>query len=160
MKKTAITMNLDGLENLIGRMSSEYVTRVGVLGSGAMRDDGDGVTNADLALIHIYGSLSGDIPPRDFLKMPLEMKKKELMKTLETGAVKTAIAAGDYERVFELIGIGAEAIVDGAFKSAGYGQWPANAPATVRAKGSSAPLIDTGELRRSVTSDVVKRSDL
>jgi hypothetical protein len=31
---------------------------------------------------------------------------------------------------------------------------PPNAPATIRAKGSSKPLIDTGEMRQSVTYQI------
>jgi hypothetical protein len=158
MKQTKLTMNLDGLDKLVGAMGNDYVARVGVLGSDSARD-GD-LTNADLAVIHIFGSIKNNIPPRDFLKMPLEMKKKELMKVLDSETAKRALSAGDYEAVFEILGIAAEGIVQQAFSSAGFGQWPALAASTKRAKGSSAPLIDTAELRRAQSSDVIKRSDL
>ena len=36
------------------------------------------------------------------------------------------------------------------------GQFIPNKPATIKRKGSSRPLIDTGHLRQSITSKVVK----
>ncbi len=158
MKQTKITMNLDGLDDLVGEMGNDYVTRVGVL-AGKNNRDGD-IGNADLALIHIMGSLSNNIPPRDFLKMPLELKKKELLKVLSSGSAKEALENGEYRKVFEILGLKAEEIVQDAFSSGGFGQWPALNPSTVRAKGSSRPLIDTAELRRAQSSDVVKKSEI
>ena len=36
--------------------------------------------------------------------------------------------------------------------------WPANAPSTIKAKGSDRPMIDTGELRRAITHVVEEKS--
>lgn len=160
MQQTKLSMNLEGLESLARTLGNDLVARVGVLGGNNARNAGDGLGNADIGLIHIFGTLDGRIPPRDFLKLPLEAKKRELMKALEGNAAKTAIQQGDYEKAFAILGAKAEEIIDGAFKSRGYGQWQPNAASTIRAKGSSAPLIDTGELRRSITSDVVKKADI
>jgi hypothetical protein len=35
--------------------------------------------------------------------------------------------------------------------------WPPNAPATIRAKGSDSPLIDTGEMRKAITHVIRER---
>ena len=61
-----------------------------------------------------------------------------------------AVASGKLtkERAFELIGLKFQGDIQ---KRISAGIPPANAPATIKAKGSSTPLIDTGQLRQSIT---------
>jgi len=158
MKQTKITYNLDGLNDLVKQMGETWVTRVGIIGGHNAREGDFG--NADIGCIHELGSLSNNIPPRSFLRMPLELKRQDLMSAFSSAGAKDALSRGEYKKVFEILGIKAEEIVQAAFSSGGFGQWPALKPATARAKGSSAILIDTSELRRAQSSDVVKRSDL
>lgn len=160
MKQTKITADLEAFEEMVKGLGGEYVTRVGILGSKNSRQDGGTITNAEIGAIHELGSIENNIPPRSFLRMPLEIRKEELIAVFEKTSVKKAIGEGDYEKVHTLIGIQAEAIIQEAFSTGGFGQWPALAPETVKAKGSSAILIDTSELRRAQTSDVVKKGDL
>ena len=157
MKNTEIRFNLDGLDDIKAKVGSNMRARVGVLGSKVTRNDGDksGITNAELMLIQMFGSVTRNIPPRDPLLAPLIKKRRELLKSLATGEMREAFMAGDYKKMFMLLGVKAEEFVQQAFETGGFGEWPKNASSTILAKGSSAPLIDTGELRKSVTSDVV-----
>lgn len=158
MKQTKINFNLDGLEDIKKKVGSSMRARVGVLGSNAIRDDeGGGLTNAELMLIHMFGSVSRNIPPRDPLLMPIERNRRELIRRLGSGAMRAAFENGDYKKMFQLLGLVAESFVQEAFETGGWGQWPPDKPATIAAKGSSAILIDTAQLRRSVTSDVVTK---
>jgi phage gpG-like protein len=162
VKQTTIKMDLTGLDKMVEQLGRTYVTRVGILGSKNARSgkSGGDMTNAELGMIHELGSETANIPPRSFLVMPLELKKGELMSVFQTGAMKAALDNGDIKKAHQLLGLKAEEIVQQAFSTGGFGQWPALKPATVAHKGSSAILIDQGELRRAQTSDVVKRSDV
>ena len=48
-----------------------------------------------------------------------------------------------------------KAIIQNAFDTRGFGLWAENSPRTIARKGSDAPLIDHGELRRAVNHDIV-----
>lgn len=159
-----VDVDLSGLEYFIDKIGRSYVARVGILGSDASAlhknedddDDEDLLTNAELGVIHEYGSETNNIPPRSFLRMPLEEKSKELLN--ETG--KLDFENTGEKQLYKQLGVIAENIVRMAFKSSGYGKWMPNKTETVRAKGSSKPLIATSQLRRAISSDVVKRSEV
>jgi len=117
------------------------------------------VTNADLGVIHEYGSEKAHIPARSWLRMPLQLYMpavyKEIAGTFFTALERTGMAADTvYKQKFSLLGKRAEAVIQKAFASRGFGHWIANKPSTIAAKGSDAPLIDTAEFRKSITSDV------
>lgn len=156
MNQTKVRFNLDKLEEIKRGIGRTYRARVGVLGSDTDRDDGSGLTNAELGLIQIFGSVSRKIPPRDFLIMPIEMHKREIVASAASSAGRSAFDRGDYAKVIAIIGVTAETFVHQAFETAGFGQWAPNAPSTIAQKGSDAPLIDTSRLRRSISSEVVK----
>lgn len=161
MQQTKIKFDLSGLENLAKQMGSTYRARVGILGSHAQRQQGDTtLNNAELGAIQMFGSVTKNIPPRDFLRFPIELNKREIVRAMESKPVKAAVAAGDYKQVYALLGAKALEFVLEAFATSGFGQWAPNAPATIAKKGSDRPLIDWGELRRAQTSDVVKKSDI
>ncbi len=159
-KQTQIKFNLDGLDNLRKQLGNSYVTRVGILGGKAAREDDAPMNNAEIGLIHEFGSEGANIPPRSFLRLPLEEKRRELMKAFASNSTKAAIESGEFKQVFLNLGIKAEEIIQEAFASGGFGHWPALKASTVASKGSSAILIDTGQLRRAITSDVVKRGSV
>lgn len=159
MITASVKLDLKGLEDLKKNLTG-YSARVGILGDSAARTDpahamGDQLTNSEIAVVQIFGSITQKIPPRDFLLMPLLLKHREITQAMGSSLVKAAVAARDYKRVFLLLGAKAEQYVQMAFETSGFGQWAPNAPRTIAQKGSSRPLIDTGQLRRAVSSDVV-----
>lgn len=159
IRQSKVTANIDGLSDFVKKIGGDRITRVGVLGDGGERDSISS-GNAEIGAVHEFGSISGNIPQRSFLRMPLELKSKEFMKAMSSGAVKDAIAKGDYEAVYELMGVKAEQIIQDAFATGGFGQWPPLSRETVARKGSSEILKETNQLRRAVTSDVVNRSEV
>lgn len=117
------------------------------------------LTNAQIGIMHEYGvkgkTGSGwQVPPRSFLWMPLSM---HLMAAVNDKAsvINKNLNAADVFKCYELLGIIAENVVQEAFKTGGFGTWPKLAPATIARKGSDKILIDTSQLRRSITSRVV-----
>jgi hypothetical protein len=157
MKQTRIRFNLDGLDHIKKAVGNTYVARVGVLGGRNDRTDGGEFGNAEIGLIQEFGSNSRNIPARSWLRMPIEAKNKDIVDSMTSSMAKSAFAAGNYKKLFQYLGIAGVIAIQEAFASRGFGRWAPNAPETIAAKGSSAPLIDTAQLRRSVTNDVVKK---
>ncbi len=146
----SVELNLDGLDRLKDLGGKKV--KIGILGNGDSRDDG--LSNATLGLVHEMGSKTNNIPDRSFLRMPLLKKSKELLSFMSKGVVQKALIEGDEEKALSFVGLKAEDIISQAFKTRGFGSWTPLKKATVKAKGSSQPLIDTRELQRSISSEV------
>ena len=78
-------------------------------------------------------------------------------KAFSKQAVDEAIKEGTLLELAKKVGVVAEEVIQEAFATRGFGKWKANKPSTIARKGSDSPLIDTGQLRRSITSKVDKR---
>lgn len=120
-----------------------------------------GITNAELGFIQEFGKMTGKqrIPARSFIIMPLKTRlnpylKKSLKMTQK--AFEKAVRNGKAEEFAAKVGVIAENVIQDAFATSGWGSWEANKPSTIKRKGSDKPLIDTGELRRSISSEVIK----
>lgn len=154
-----INMNTTGVKELKEAFKKGYFVKVGILGEDNARDDdGEGgkspVTNAELGLIHEFGSIAKNIPARSFLRAPLQDGKDKIEAAAKSNSFQRAFEAGDMEKALEYIGFAAEDVVAESFETSGGGAWPANKAATVKAKGSSKPLINTSQLRRAISSEV------
>ena len=147
--------DLKGLENLKKAFKQKKVAKVGILGSTNARE-GD-QTNAEIGLIHEFGTADGSTPARSFLRMPVENQSKKITEAVgkKKKAIEKAMGEGDMTFAYTQLGIAAEAAVIRAFASGGFGQWEPNKPSTVQQKGSSQPLVDSSQLRDSITSEVV-----
>ena len=159
------------LKDVLKKYSKAYV-KVGLFGGnhssngeslvkiGALHEFGDKKTRSFMYKGHKI-KIKG-LPARSWLRTPLRLKKgflkgrgyegkeffkRVLIKEFEHGYTGVAL---------KFVGINAENIIDEAFNTQGYGQWQPNINKEyVSLKGSDTPLIDTGELRRAVTSEVV-----
>ena len=87
------------------------------------------------------------IPARPWLDVGVEQGTAEYVKIIEASAKK----GETLDKALEKCGIAAVGFVQKYIKSVSS---PANAPSTVNAKGANNPLIDTGQMRQSVTSKV------
>jgi hypothetical protein len=134
----------------------KYKVKIGILGSNAVQLNGN-KTNAEIAYMQEFGDSALRIPARSFLKMPLVIKKNFIKNNLISNKEKLLgyIARGETRIIFAKLGILSERIIQEAFATRGFGQWAPNSPMTIRLKGSDSPLIDTGQLRRSITSKVI-----
>lgn len=158
MRQTKMRMNLDKLDEIRNEIGGKYIARVGILGSHAERADDGALSNAELGLIQMFGSITNNIPARDFLVMPIEVKRREIVKSLGSSTARAAFAAGKYKMIFEILGASALNAVMEAFATGGFGAWAPNKEATIARKKSSAPLINTAELRKAQSFDVVSKS--
>lgn len=121
------------------------------------RKESTQITNPQLAFVHSHGSPLQNIPARPILQPAIEAPDNKALITEELKrAAQSALSAEPTEATAHLnrAGLAAANAAKSWFTDA-RNQWAPNRPATIARKGSDKPLIDTGQLRRSV-SFVVK----
>lgn len=158
-EKTEI--NIDGLNKLAKAFKKVPVVHVGILGDGNTRNAKPGekaqLSNSQIGAMHEFGTSTS--PQRSFLRVPLI---ENLNKRLENDGVfnkqevARAIAQGTLRPVMLKVGIVAEDIVLGAFDSGGYGSWAPLKPATLAQKKNHQILVETQQLRNSISNEVVE----
>lgn len=119
-------------------------------------DQGYKYSEAYSMYIQAHGSPLWHIPPRPVLEPAIEDCKDKIAKRL-TKAFRAAIN-GDkagVEHWYDSAGMYAEKHARNWFENP-KNNWPPNAPSTIAQKGSDVPLIDTGELRKSI-KHVIRR---
>lgn len=141
-----------GLKNAMKLISENKspMARVGILGNGT-RNEGE-ITNATIGAKHEFGE--DGMPVRSFLRMPIsENMQKYLVDSgaLSSTALEEAIRTGNFENFVRKIGVLSETIVLDAFASGGFGKWK---PSDMEYKKNKETLVETQQLRNSITSDV------
>jgi hypothetical protein len=111
-------------------------------------------TVLQIGLIHEFGAPAAGIPARSFIRDWATEQQDAHKKQLR--AIGTAVIKGKYsaEQGLKRFGVLAEGQVK---KRIATGIGPALDESTVKAKGSSMPLIDTGQLRSSITHKLSRR---
>jgi hypothetical protein len=136
-------------------LRKKFMVKVGVMGSKNARASKDFETNATIGARHEFGSASDGIPKRSFLKMPLDEKLPEELDEIGDD-VFLGLTENNIEEFYQKLGIKAEEIVQEAFNTGGFGKWTPLSEVTIRKKGHDKILIDTVQLRRSISSEVVR----
>ena len=136
------------LQELTKRIGKHVV--VGFTADAGNYPDGTPVT--DVAAIHEFGAPGAGIPERSFLRSTMDQNVEKYAKALERALTDIADGKGDdVERVLAQLGAKAEGDIKLKIRNL---RTPPNAPSTIRQKGSSNPLIDTGQMRQAVTFEV------
>lgn len=94
------------------------------------------------------GGWGGPIPERPFLRNTMRDNKASYQTAMKTSAAKLLRGDTSLRTVLSKLGIKAQGDVQSEITSLSS---PPNSPVTIALKGSSNPLIDSGELRNSVT---------
>jgi hypothetical protein len=157
MSTVNVNDNRRGWERLLNQvegMDGAYV-KVGVLedAGGGERADGD-LTLPEIAALHEYGDPDSGLPERSFIRKTFI--DQALKVQAFTGRLVRQVAADklDAARALDLLG----AMAAGEIKltiTRGRVGGPPLAEATIKRKGSSKPLIDTGTLVNYITWEVV-----
>lgn len=97
------------------------------------------------------GGFGGPIPPRPFMEDFVSRGRSEITRILQDEA--GAILAGETTLAATMNNLGIEAVnlIRDAIDARNS---PANSPTTIRIKGSSKPLIDSGAMRAAVSYEV------
>lgn len=146
------------VEAVFGKAASSVT--IGVFGDAAEEQaEGANITVAELAAIHEFGL--GNMPERSFIRSYFDGNGPELgqlLMRLMTQAVKRAVTTGkpitDVIKRDILSKIGLRAVADIQERISAGEITPPLLPATIARKGSSVPLIDTGQLRSAITFEV------
>lgn len=128
--------------------------RVGIVGAAANQSHGDSEhTNAEIGLFHEFGTRT--IPERSFLRSTLrDPTRIEEFKALQArllGAVLDGKMTAD--RALGLLGAWAAGAIQATITQSDIP--PPLKPETVARKGSNKPLVDSGQLVRSISWEVV-----
>ena len=174
----SVTINVDKLELIRKALGVKLRAQVGILGASPhnrsifkarmaternpktnigrpSKSLGSELTNAEIGAIHEFGRNSKPrIPQRSFLWMPLKLYLQDYVNK-KASVFNRYITLADHHKMYELLGITAENVVQAAFQSGGFGNWEDISEYTKQRKGSDKILIDTSQLRKSITSRVV-----
>jgi hypothetical protein len=129
----------------------ESHVKVGVLSGGGK--SADGLSMVELAAIHEFGAPRAGIPERSFIRAAMRANESEYRAVAArlSGAYVTGKIS--YQRALELLGVwGATAIKK--YITAGSNIAPPLQAATVQRKGSTRPLVDTGQLVNAISHKV------
>lgn len=146
------TLQDKALKQLMKAFKTMPMARLGVLEDSGKNGRTDTATNATIAAAHEYGT--SKLPVRSFLRMPINEKMNEYL--MHAGAfdkkkLQEVIATGSLIPWVRKIGVIGEQIVSDAFNSAGFGKWK---PSNMDEKSVKQTLVETQQLRNSITSDV------
>lgn len=150
--------NKKRLEKYLRLMERSYVN-VGLPGQNspqAVDSDGNpaGMTVAQLGVIHELGSPARNIPPRSFMGQT-QAKNWDSLKKNTKGVSKLVLNLRLHpQRALMLLGNWYEGRIKHQIKN---GYYIPLKPATIAKKKSSRPLIDTAQMRNSVTHQVKMR---
>jgi len=147
MRITGLAATLRALKKEIDKLRTSHYALVGIHESAGQVKDG-AMTVATLGAIQHFGN--EDIPARPWLDKGLESATKELLDVIREG-VEEGLTE---QQIMKRVGVEAEGAIRQYITDL---DTPPNAPSTISRKGSSNPLIDTGAMRQSVTSTVVRK---
>jgi hypothetical protein len=143
--------NTARLRDAIKRVARKRVL-VGVPEDDAARRSGE-VTNAQLMYLHTNGSTLQRIPARPVIEPAIQASDNKAIITGKLGNAARAVLDGqpnEARQQLEAAGIAGSNAAKRWFTDP-RNNWAPNSPETERQKGSSRPLINTGQLRRAIT---------
>ena len=144
------TDEVERMKRLVKKLSNLDVL-VGVPQNKSSRPKGE-ITNAELVYIHTHGSPVNRIPARPIIEPAIEDNENKQIISESLKEAARAVLNGDEQKTTEMLnkaGLDAQNIVRDWFTNY-KNNWAPNSPITIRLKGSSKPLIDTAELRKSI----------
>jgi phage gpG-like protein len=147
-------INIKGLEGLIKSLKGKTpVARIGILGDGASRNSG-AKSNAEIGAVHEFGS--GKMPQRSFLRVPIAENLEKFLASagaFDKEALALVVKEGSLVPYIKRVATVAEAVVFEGFDTGGFGKWP---PSNMAYKKVHQTLVETQQLRNSITSEVIE----
>lgn len=140
---------VDKLMKIIEELHNTKV-EIGIIGDEKHRGAND-FTVLGVAKANEFGFKN--IPERPFLRGTYDKKLSEIQKNIDEWATQVLEFELDINAFWEMLG---QYGVDITKQYLTDLNSPPNSPVTIERKGSSNPLIDTGQLRDSITYKVVK----
>lgn len=152
MNEDDVTLETKGLDQLIKTLKVKPpVARVGILGGKTGRA-GSVPNNATIGAYHEFGT--SELPQRSFLRVPISEhleNKMESSGALNKDTLDQVVKQGSVTPWLKKIAVLAEGIVAEAFETGGFGKWK---PSDMTHKKNHQTLVETQQLRNSITSEV------
>lgn len=126
-----------------GRAKDPHVT-VGVHGKDESRGSGE-PTNVEVATFNEFGTTTA--PARSFLRSTVDEERRKYADMFQVSLARWVDGKSTLHDALALVGTQAKADVQRKITKL---KDPPNAPSTIAQKGSSNPLIDTGQMRQAV----------
>ena len=149
---TVIRKNPNALRNLIRRYARGREVElavgfpVGEAGTGTTYPDSDARV-LDVAVWNNYGTGNG-VPRRDFMTPGGNLAVDNTRDIAKAMIPEVNVGRVTVDRALESMGPTAQAAIQETITDI---KAPPNAPETIKRKGSSNPLVDTGQMRNAVT---------
>jgi hypothetical protein len=146
-----------GMKEIMAQMTklSHLKVKVGIV-SGSSQEMVDIAVKNELGVAGPPMSQHGEghwfIPPRPFVKGFADAKRDQIAQLMETLTGQVADGTLTADQAMARLGQFGESGIQSFMEA---GDFTPNADFTIRMKGSSKPLIDTGALKRSVRYEVV-----
>ena len=115
--------------------------------SGSRHEEYDWDTVIGIASVHEFGTLDGNVPARPFLRPAIDGGHDEIAKVKQRALELMIDGKLTSKQALAVVGEYAQGRIQRAIDRVTS---PALKPATIKRKGSSKPLIDTGQMRNSV----------
>lgn len=100
-----------------------------------------------LAAIHEFGAPRRGIPERPFIRSTADEQRESMFRTTRAELDKIYTGRSDVAKSLSVMG---QIMQDKIIAKINSGIPPPNRPGTIRKKGSSKTLVDTGQLKQSV----------
>lgn len=136
----------NGLLGRIKRVASQCTSKIEIGYFGEVHGGKTPITLNRLAAIHEYGT--NRIPKRPFVHPPLKQNRGKYLKITGKQIASSVMGRGRMSQTWHYVGQAAVSDVQNYMLT---GKFAPLAASTVRRKGSSKPLIDTGQMRQSIT---------
>lgn len=94
------------------------------------------------------GGWGGPVPERPFMRLAMKKGQPEFRRVAVGAAKQIVSGRSEMRKALEMLGIEGQGQIQESITSLGS---PPNSPVTIAIKGSSKPLIDTGQMRGSVS---------
>ena len=153
MKKNDNSLFIAYEKNL--QQFKDSVVKAGILAKDGRENHSEGITEFQIGMNHEFGVPEKNIPRRSFIRVPIENNIKEITKLIENNHKLVSENAMSAKVALDRIGIKAQNTIKESFRN---NDWKPLKRATVKRKGSSRPLIDTGQLIGSISYIVEKEN--
>jgi hypothetical protein len=141
----------DALKKLAG--DSNRVVNVGV---GPGKREPDGTPLAMIGAVHEFGAPEQGIPERPWLRPAITDNREKYTALNRANLARLMTGEMTFDAALGQLGLMAQGFARQQIQNGAYAPLK---PATIKRKGSSKPLIDTGNFLQSITYSIGPRDD-
>lgn len=139
--------NGEGIKALLKRLDDGHVN-VGILAKTGKHEDSD-LTVAQIGFWNEFGTVV--IPERSFIRSTINGQAKDIKAVSRSQLKKVINGQTTTEKALGILGAFTAGLIQERFTN---NDWAPNTTRTQNRKGSTNPLIDTGQLRQSISYEV------